>query len=290
LIQTPQLVAGLEIAQPVAADTGDQILIAGGTDLYVQRPEELPVAAVRVMQIECARPVWEEEDHIYLSGTATAEDMKRSEILDQAVGGIERAMRLMGSLPIRQRATIAGNIVNASPIGDMTMILLALDAELGLADGSKHRSLALQEFFLGYKELDLEPGELVEWVRFQTPPDGTFFNFEKVSKRTHLDIASGNISAAFQVQDDRILRACLSAGGVAPIPMQLPGTAEFCTGRTPNADTARGAAEVARSEVSPITDVRGTAEYKSLLLGQLVLAHFHHLFGIETGLIVEATA
>jgi xanthine dehydrogenase small subunit len=289
-LRVPQMVSGLDGLQAVEPGNGSAIMIAGGTDLYVQRPDDLPVADVRVMPIECDRPVWRTDDYIYLAGAATAEDMKRSELLDESVGGIEPAMRLMGSLPIRQRATIAGNIVNASPIGDMTMILLALDAELGLVKGAASRSLALRDFYLGYKDLDLKPGELVEWVRLQAPPEGTLFNFEKVSKRTHLDIASVNSAASIQIQQGRILRACFSAGGVAPIPLQLPRTAEFCAGRAPDAETARGAAEIARSEVAPITDVRGTAEYKSLLLGQLVLAHFHELFDIEHGLVVEATA
>ena len=196
----------------------------------------------------------------------------------------------MGSLPIRQRATIAGNIVNASPIGDMTMVFLALDAEIGLVEGDSQRSLPLRDFFLGYKQLDLRPQELVEWVRFEKPGEGALFNFEKVSKRTHLDIASVNTAMALNISNGRIHTACLSAGGVAPIPRQLPQTAEYLIGRRPDAETARGAAETARSEVTPISDVRGSADYKRLLLGQLVLAHFNVLFGIEAGIFEEETA
>jgi xanthine dehydrogenase small subunit len=287
-LRVVDLLSGLDISGPRSKPHGSQVVVGGGTDLYVQRPDELPVADVFVLPIETARPVWRENGHIYLAGEATAEDMKRSQLLEETVGGIEKAMRLMGSLPIRQRATIAGNIVNASPIGDMTMILLALDAEVGLVAGSEKRSLALRDFFRDYKELDLRPDELVEWVRFQTPPDGSMFNFEKVSKRTHLDIASVNAAASLQIHDGRIERACFSAGGVAPIPMQLPRTADFCVGRVANCETALGAAAIARSEVKPITDVRGTADYKSILLGQLVLAHFHELFQLGDELVAEA--
>lgn len=289
-IRVGDLVAGIEDELPRPPATGAQIIVAGGTDLYVQRPDELPDAEVWVMPIETAHPVWKDGDHVYLAATATAEDMKRSKLLEQTVGGIEAAMRLMGSLPIRWRATIAGNIVNASPIGDMTIVLLALDAELGLVSGEDHRSLPLREFFLGYKKLDLRAGEVVEWARFTTPPKGSLFNFEKVSKRTHLDIASVNSAVSIEVRDGRIHRACLSAGGVSPIPMQLPHTAEYLSGREPDAATALAAAELARSEVTPISDVRGSADYKRLLLGQLVLAHFHELFGLEAGLLEEATA
>jgi xanthine dehydrogenase small subunit len=72
--------------------------------------------------------------------------------------------------------------------------------------------------------------------------------------------------------------------------MQLPQTAEYLCGRELSADTAIAAADVARSEISPISDVRGSAEYKRLLLGQLILAHFNVLFGVEEGLVTEATA
>ena len=289
-LRVGDLVAGLGDSQPASPPGDHQVIVAGGTDLYVQRPDELLDAKLWVMPIETDRPVWRDGDDIYLAATATAEDMKRSEILEQTVGGIETAMRLMGSLPIRWRATIAGNIVNASPIGDMTIVLLALDAELGLVVGHEHRSMPLREFFRGYKELDLRPGEIVEWARFTAPSKGSHFNFEKVSKRTHLDIASVNSAISIEVRAGRIQRACLSAGGVAPVPMQLPRTAEYLAGREPDASTALGAAELARSEVAPISDVRGSADYKRLLLGQLVLAHFHELFGLEAGLVEEATA
>ena len=289
-LRVGDLLSDLEIVQPISPPTGSQLVVAGGTDLYVQRPDELPEKDVWVLPIETASPIWQDGDHIFLAATATAEDLKRSDVLEKEVGGIEGAMRLMGSLPIRQRATVAGNIVNASPIGDMTIILLALDAEIGLVAVDLHRSLPLREFFLGYKELDLRNGELVEWVRFKTPARSALFNFEKVSKRTHLDIASVNTAISVEMHDGRIQTARVSAGGVAPIPMCLRSTGKYLAGRLPDIATARGAAEIARSEVTPISDVRGTADYKRLLLGQLVLAHFNALFGIGDELLEEVSA
>ena len=285
-----ELIGDLTGAKPGAPPKGSRIVVAGGTDLYVQRPDELLEGNVWVLPIESGSPIWQDGNHTYLAATATAEDMKQSAILEKEIGGIEEAMRLMGSLPIRQRATIAGNIVNASPIGDMTVALLALDAEIGLVAGDDRRSLPLREFFIGYKDLNLRTRELVEWVRFQNPGDGAFFNFEKVSKRTHLDIASVNTAISVTMRKGRIQAARVSAGGVAPIPTQLRSTGKFLLGRLPDIETALGAAEMARSEVTPISDVRGTAGYKRLLLGQLVLAHFSVLFGIGAELLEEASA
>ncbi len=259
-----------------------QIIVSGGTDLYVQRPLQMEDGPVYIVPGPVSPAIRRDGGFVYLAATATAEDMKRSEILAASVGGIDRAMELMGSLPIRNRASIAGNLVNASPIGDMTITLLALDAEVGLTAGGTRRVVKLAEFFLGYKKLDLRPAELVEWVRFQPGPSRRLFNFEKVSKRTHLDIASVNTAISLGLDQGRIAGAHLAAGGVAPIPMQLARTMAVLEGREPTLETARAAAETAREEVSPITDVRGSADYKRLLLGQLVLAHFQELFQLET--------
>jgi xanthine dehydrogenase small subunit len=231
-------------------------------------------------------PIRREDDEIILAGTATAEDLKRSELLAETVGDLHGAMRLMGSLPIRHRATIAGNLVNASPIGDMTIILLALDAKLELMRGGTNRRLPLSRFFLGYKTLDLQPGELIRNVRFTIPGGGHRFNFEKVSKRTHLDIASVNTALSIVAEDGVITDARLTAGGVAPIPLRLTRAPEAVIGREPGAATAMLAATTAADEVSPITDVRGSADYKRLLLKQLVLAHFLVLFDIEDELLL----
>lgn len=289
-LRAGKLLSGLDASPAALPQDASRLIIAGGTDLYVQRPDQLTETEVSVLNLENHQPVWDEGGWIYLASNATAEDMKSSIRLEESIGGIASAMELMGSLPIRRRATIAGNIVNASPIGDMTIILLALDAEIGLLENRSRRTLSLRDFFLDYKTLALRPREVVEWVRFREPSEGAVFNFEKVSKRRHLDIASVNTAIALEVRDNRIRKACLSAGGVAPIPLQLRRTAEYLPGRSPDAETALAAADLARSEVTPISDVRGSAEYKRLLLGQLVLAHFNVIFGIEAGIPGEETA
>lgn len=285
-----ELLAGLGPPAPIRRRTEGQRVVAGGTDLYVQRPDELAQSEVFLVAKREGPPIWEDGGHVYLAASATAEDIKRSRLLARAVGGLDRAMELMGSLPIRSMATIGGNLVNASPIGDMTIILLALDAEICLVDGDARRTLPLRLFFRGYKDLDLQPGEIVEWARFPAERSGCVFAFEKVSKRTHLDIASVNTALSLRLERGRIASACVSAGGVAPVPLQLQKTSAFLEGRKPDVDTARGAAALARSEVRPISDVRGSADYKRLLLGQLVLAHFHVLFNLDEDLIAGAAS
>lgn len=284
------LLADFDSAPDQTAPHPSQTIVAGGTDLYVQRPVELSASDVFIVRKNVPDAIWQDDEHIYLSGTATAEDMKRSKVLAQTIPRVDRAMALMGSLPIRNRATIAGNLVNASPIGDMTIMLLALDAEICLALGTEDRIVDLSNFFRGYKEIDLQPAEVVKWVRFSSPGAESHFNFEKVSKRTHLDIASVNTAMWLVMRDGLIAQAGVSAGGVGPVPMQLESTTSFLLGREPDQRTAIEASNMAESEVTPISDVRGSAEYKKLLLSQLVLAHFNALFGLEVGMPREFTA
>jgi xanthine dehydrogenase small subunit len=171
-------------------------------------------------------------------------------------------------------ATIAGNFINASPIGDFTIFFLALDAQLVLSDGKNKRELSLRKLYKGYKTLDKKWEEHIEQIWFELPDSTTYFHFEKVSKRTHLDIASVNSAIQLQMKDDVIEDAGLSAGGVGPVPLFLEKASAFLKGKKITEEIIQETIEVMQTEISPISDARGTKEYKTLLLGQLIKAHF----------------
>jgi xanthine dehydrogenase small subunit len=169
--------------------------------------------------------------------------------------------------------------VNASPIGDLTIFFLALDAQLSLAlypspggEGNS-RTLPLRKFYKGYKLLDKKPEEIIGKIWFEKPKGEYYFNFEKVSKRTHLDIASVNSAISVTMNGNEIVKAGLSAGGVGPVPVYLQKTSEYLTGKKINDETISIAIEVMKTEISPISDARGSKEYKTLLLGQVIKAH-----------------
>ncbi len=273
--QLRHLQAGLGPDTPAAGP----VYLGGGTDLFVQRPESLRAAAVTpLFDLAELGGIAVEGDQVVLGAATTVEQIKRSRTMQDHFPRLETHLKLVSSTPIRNMATLAGNFVNASPIGDLTIFFLALGAELVLGGKESNRTVPLAAFYKGYKSLDLLPGETVRQVRFTRPGPDTHFNFEKVSKRTHLDIASVNTAASLTVRDGVIVAARLSAGGVAPIPLYLERTSQWLVGRTLDGQSAREAAVLAQSEVAPISDARGSAEYKRLLLRQLVLAHFLELF------------
>lgn len=258
--------------------TNNRIPLGGGTDLYVQKHDTMHYAAIRsVFNDEELKGVRIEGDQCFIGGACVANDLLASQELRDHFPNIEKHLLLVSSTPIRNMGTIAGNFVNASPIGDLTVLFLGLDSTITLKDKSE-RNLKLRDLYKAYKQLDKSPDEIVTSVRFELPTKSTRFHFEKVSKRTYLDIASVNSAIRLEMDGDTVREAHMSAGGVAPIPKYLANTSAFLAAKPITSETVRAAIKVMNEEIAPISDARGTADYKRLLLRQLFFAHFMELF------------
>ncbi len=270
--------------------TDNQVTLGGGTDLYVQKHDTMHHAAIRsVFNDEELIGIRFEGDQCIIGGACVANDLLASKELRDHFPNLEKHLLLVSSTPIRNMGTLAGNFVNASPIGDLTVLFLALDSTITLTPdavipalsrnrANDERRLKLRDLYKGYKQLDKSPDEIVTSVRFTLPTKNTRFHFEKVSKRTHLDIASVNTAIRLEMDGDMIRAVHVSAGGVAPIPKYLVNTSAFLAGKPASNDTVRTATRVMNDEIAPISDARGTADYKRLLLRQLFFAHFMQLF------------
>jgi xanthine dehydrogenase small subunit len=213
-----------------------------------------------------------------IGGTATAADLQRSPLMYKYFPRFAEYIRLVSSTPIRNMATIAGNFINGSPIGDFTIFFLALNAQLYFTDGKRTRTLPLRKLYKGYKTLDKRPDEYIEKITFEFPDRQTQFHFEKVSKRRHLDIASVNSAMMIRKDKQIIFESGISAGGVGPVPLFLEKASAFLKGRIISPDIIHKCIEIAQTEISPISDARGSSDYKRFLLSQLMKAHFLQLF------------
>jgi xanthine dehydrogenase small subunit len=232
--------------------------ISGGTDLYVQRPEEMVDAKAETLFDDAElRTIEETTDSVEIGASVTVTDLLVSPVFERLFPQLRKHLKLVSSTPIRNMATLAGNFVNASPIGDMTAWFLALNASIVF---NTEREIPLREFYLGYKTLAKTDDEYVTKIRFAKK--FTHFNFEKVSKRTFLDISSVNSAISLRIENDLILEAHVSTGGVAPIPLYLRKTSKFLRGKQINDATMTEASEILQSEISPISDVRGSENYK----------------------------
>lgn len=264
---------------PVSSNDSGTVILGGGTDLMVQKHDEIAESSLRKFHFkEDMKQISNVDGVVNIGAACSAEDIAQNEIMKKLFSKIEGFFRLISSQPIRNTGTIAGNFMNASPIGDLSIFFLALDAWLTIGKGSEQRNVALNKFFLDYKKTDIKSDEFIQSVHFNVPANEFLFNYEKTSKRTHLDIASVTSAICIEMQGDTISKCGFSAGGVKAIPLYLQKTASFFVGKQVNAITLKNANEVLQSEIAPISDVRGTEEYKRLLLRQLMFAHFMEMF------------
>ena len=255
-------------------------IVANGTDLYVHNADKLAEENVHLIADKKELTGIQFKDSTCTIGVnTTVTELLENEKLNILFPKLRSFLKLVSSEPIRNMGTLGGNFVNASPIGDMTIFFLALNAKLTIqTETNSERQIAFNEFYKSYKIYDLKKGEIVKSISFEVIKNGDFYNFEKVSKRTHLDIASVNTASKITIENDVVKVAHISMGGVAPIPKYLFKTCNFLTGKSIDSEIIKEAASILQSEISPISDVRGASDYKRLLAQQLFFAHFIELF------------
>lgn len=257
------------------AGTSAEYFVGGGTDLYVQKHDVMPHSELSfLMNKNELQGVTEKNGTCFIGASSTVTDLIESPIIRKAFPNFDTYYKLVSSTPIRNMATIAGNIVNASPIGDFTAFFLALDSSIELTDGQSTRNIKLKDFYLGYKKLDKKSNEFLKSLSVKLPSQKSLFNFEKVCKRTNLDIASVNSAILVEFENDVISMANISAGGVGPTPLFLRKSSQYLSGKKVSPEVIQELLRIAQTEIAPISDARGTVEYKRLLLHQLIKGHF----------------
>ncbi|WP_179004719.1 FAD binding domain-containing protein [Winogradskyella forsetii] len=254
--------------------------VSGGTDLYVQQADNLIDNSVHLLaEKEYLKGITIENEICTMGTNSTVSDLWNHSELNNYFPNLKKHLKLVSSEQIRNMASFGGNLVNASPIGDMTIFFLALNSDIIIIDKNQNeRTVALKNFYQDYKTFDLREGELIKAIKFKLPTNQSYFNFEKVCKRTHLDIASVNSAIHISIENNTISEAHVAVGGVAAIPKYLHKTSKFLIGKSLTSETILEANDSLQNEISPISDVRGKSDYKRLLARQLFFAHFTELF------------
>ncbi len=275
--EIPQKLNSLKIKKQTQETTS---FVAGGTDLYVQQADNLIDSEVHlIFEKEDFKEIVIKNDVCTIGASNTVSDLWNHAALNSYFPKLKKHLKLVSSEQIRNMATFGGNLVNASPIGDMTQFFLALNSVLTIIDhNNKERILPLKEFYKGYKTFDLNKEELIKSIHFKLPNDKTHFNFEKICKRQHLDIASVNSAMSISMAGKNIKEVHVALGGVAAIPKYLEKTVAFLKDKELNTPLLIDANEILQKEIAPISDVRGSSDYKRLLARQLFFAHFIELF------------
>ena len=258
---------------------GDGVKVAGGTDLMVQQPGQIRKLKVESYDDLLSQEIKFENEFLQIGGAVSIQEFFRHHRVSQSFPQLQNFSHLIASEQIRNMGTLAGNIVNASPIGDLSSLFLALNARLQLENhAGAERIILLRDFFIDYKQTALSKNEWIKNILIKIPHTNQQIHFEKVSKRMHLDIASVNSAIAAQVEEKHFREISLSFGGVAAIPKYMTRTSAFLIGKDLSINTLGKALDIVQDEISPISDIRGSVQYKHLLSRQLFLQHFLVLY------------
>ena len=268
------------VADAVAfrADHPDCLIVAGGTDLGVQLNKgHRPFGNVLSLGgiAELAELTVTDAG---LTAGATVTLSRLEMVIADHVPGVADMLAYFGGPTIKNAGTVGGNIGTGSPIGDTLPAWLVLDAEVELAGPHGLRRVNLNDFYTGYRKTVMAPDEIIVRLHVPRPPAGGLFKLYKVSKRKDLDISTFSAAIGVRVEDGTVADARLAYGGVAATVVRLPRAEAALVGRPATEATFDAAAAVAEAEVKPISDVRGSADYRRRLAGNILrrfyLEHF----------------
>lgn len=188
-----------------------------------------------------------------------------------------------GSPQVRHAGTLVGNLANASPIADSIPFHCAAGATIELAGVNGTRSVPIESFYLGYKKLDLRPEEIITAVSTPMPTESTRVKLYKISKRRDMDISTVTLAIWIELAGETISTVRLAAGGVGPVVLRLPEAEAALAGEPLTLGAMEAAGRIARDEITPLSDVRGSSDYRLKLVENLFAKCWHDLSSTTAG-------
>jgi CO/xanthine dehydrogenase FAD-binding subunit len=237
---------------------------AGGTDLMVLlEAGKLPHRNyINILGLHELRGIEVTDAHITLGALTTYSEVQANAVLQREFPMLCQAASETGGLAIQNRGTLGGNIVNASPAADSPPALLAYDAEIELVSSAGSRWLPYQGFHTGYKQMQIGPEELLVRIRLPRNTAGATHYYRKVGTRKAQAISKVCFAALARIEQGHINDIRIVLGSVAPIVVRCVQTENTLRGLKPGAEIFKSAGETLSQEISPIDDIRSTANYR----------------------------
>jgi xanthine dehydrogenase small subunit len=249
-------------------------IVQGGTDVgvWVNKRAFAAPAVLSLAKLRDLAELREEDGNVIAGANVTLAEFER--FIETRIPELFRILNIFGAPQIKNAGTLVGNIANGSPIGDTLPYLIVAGAELELNGGA--RRVAIADFYRGYKQFDLRDDELI--TRVNVPMLTDVVKLYKVSRRKDLDISAFTAAFRLTMNGGAIESSRIAYGGVGPVVLRLPKTEAFLAGKRPSLDLFAEAGTIARSEVAPISDVRGSKEYRLQLAENIVSRFWYDAF------------
>ncbi|MGR2737158.1 xanthine dehydrogenase small subunit [Billgrantia sp. Q4P2] len=255
-------------------------LVAGGTDLWLESTQRLArfervIDVTRVAELNVIEEATLEDGREGWWIGAAVSYTRLEPLLEEHYDAFAHLLHRLGSQQVRNRGTLGGNVANASPIGDTPPVLLALGSRLRLVGpnddhGVRERELPLEDFFLDYKRTALREGEAIRALFLPRPIEGQTLKVWKLSKRREDDISAVLGAFAWRMENGVMRDVRLAFGGMAAIPKRAARAEAALEGQAPDAAAFLAAREALAEDFQPMSDVRGSAEYRRLSAANLL--------------------
>jgi len=257
----------IEEALEILARYGKEIkVLAGGTDLLVQYYDRLYEinSWLDLKNILELKKIRISQNQMTIGAMVTHTQLEKSQDIKKYFPVLSQAAADIGSPQIRNRGTVGGNIVNASPAGDLLAPLMAYKAKFKLLSGKDETLVPIENFFLGPKKTILRPDQLLTQIILPLPKKRTYGSWIKIGKRRALIIATITLALVVEMAEDnktvKDVRTCL--GSVAPTPIEIKEIRKKMVGKNFDQLDFSELGQIVEDKISPIDDIRGTREYR----------------------------
>lgn len=272
--------SSLKEAYELLEEYGEEIYVkAGGTDLLVgQRAGKVSLKYVLGLEkIEELKALQEEEDGTLSIGSLVkVNDLSKSPTIQKKVPFLSEAALTLGSHQIRNLATVGGNLSNGKPSADLAPILICLESVAQLGSSSGIREIPLKDFFVDAGKTGLKPGELLLALRI--PPNPSVRGiYLKHSIRNAMDCCVIGVGCALNLEGDLFQKVRITLGAVAPTPVRAVHVEQLLEGQKADGQTISRAIEESKKDISPISDMRGSKEYRSEMIKILIKRGLYQL-------------
>ncbi|MBG08372.1 MAG: xanthine dehydrogenase [Halobacteriovoraceae bacterium] len=259
---------------------------SGATDLGVQinKGRHEMTKVLSLYRVQEMSKIEKKGQEFHIGATATWHDIEKA--LKNDIPEYSKLIHIFASPQIKNAGTLVGNIANASPIADGTPFLFISEAKVILSSTDGERTVPVTNFYKGYKDLDLKENELITKVIIPIPPKDHFLKLYKVSLRKDMDISAVTFAGLGNIENGKIKSIKIAYGGVGPVVKRLPKTEKLLSGKEWNEKNIGEAVLQVEKEITPISDVRGSAKFRTQVSKNLLMKYYREIqsqYGIEQG-------
>jgi carbon-monoxide dehydrogenase medium subunit len=268
-----------EILKILEQEKSEACIVAGCSNVlpYIKDKIIPPKLLLDISGIEELNYIKKNESNLCIGATTTISDLINSKIIREECNVLYQVAEQFADPTVRNRATIGGNLVDASPAADTAPPLLALDVVLEIESKESKREIFLKDFFIGPRKTVLHDDEMIISIKFKNDPINKQGCFIKLGLRQAMAISVVTIAMILKIEKNKVKDVRIAMGSIAPIPLRLFKTEDFLKNKEVNDDLIEEAKNKVYEEVNPISDIRASKEYRRYVSGILFKRAFEKL-------------